>query len=343
MMKRVLIGSVLILALGAVAWALSDQRHKKFDSFEHEVRQISFWQKYKFNERAIEDRIFDIPDELLDYLTQDNMSQGWPNRPMAFSLSAEKQQMLKEALRELPEPVKTKASPLLAGIFFVKDLGGTAYTESIIDEAGNPVAGFMVLDELILNKKANEWASWKEKSPFMLDKNWDLEMTIEENADDTVKAAFQFIVLHELGHIASIKSDMHPPWGYPISADQHPSKFAFSKLSWTLDGDKTISLFDTVFPLRNQLHFYKGDSQANLMDIYSQLEKTNFPTLYSATNLSDDFADSFAAFVHVVLMKRPYRVVILKDGQLVKTIPTCWGLNRCLEKEIVLRSFLGVQ
>jgi len=79
------------------------------------------------------------------------------------------------------------------------------------------------------------------------------------------------------------------------------------------------------------------------MDVYSQLEKTNFPTLYSATHLTDDFADSLAAFVHVVLLKRPYQVVALKDGQPIKTIGSCWGQSRCREKELILRQFLGVK
>lgn len=344
MMRKLVLGSALILVIGAMAWALGNQKGKKFDPFKHDARQLSFWEKYKFSELSLEDRIFEIPDELLDYLNKDNISQGWPNRPVRALLSTENQHLLKEALHELPDSVKAKASPLLAGVFFVKDLGGTAYSEYIIDDSGNPVAGFMVFDELILNKKANEWATWKEKSPFKTEgTTWDLRMTIEESADDNIKSAFQFIALHELGHIVSINSGMHPPWGYPVSPDKHPSKYQFSKFSWTLDGNKTVSLFDNVFPLRNQIHFYKGDSTAILDDVYSQLEKTNYPTLYSATNLNDDFADSFAAFVHVVLLKRPYEIVILKDGQSVKTMGSCWGQARCLEKEMILRHFLEVK
>ncbi len=342
MTKSIVLWTLLIAAVSAMVWALCSQIRKQFDPFKHQVRQLSFWKKYKFNELALEDRLFEIPYGLLDHLTKDNIGQGWPNRPVKVTLSPENQLILKEALRELPESIKDKATPLLAGIFFVKDLGGTAYSEYIIDEYGNPVAGFMVFDELILSKKANKWATWKEKSPFKLEgSDWDLRMTIEDSANDNIKSAFQFIALHELGHIVSINSRMHPPWGYPVSSDKHPSKFEFSKLSWTLDGDKTVSLFENVFPLRSQVYFYKGESEADLIDVYSQLEKTNFPTLYSSTNLTDDFADSFAAFVHVVLLKRPYQVVVLKDGRPIKIFGSCWKQSRCLGKEIILRKFLN--
>lgn len=342
MKKKIILAGVVIIAIGAMAWVFGSPSRKKFDPLKHEARQLSFWQKYRFSDLALEDRIFEMPDELLDYLNQDNISQGWPNRPVKASLSPEDQRLLREALSELPDSVKVKATPLLVGIFFVKDLGGTAYSEYVMDEAGKPVAGIMVFDELILQKRANDWATWKEKSAFKFaGSNWDLRMTIENGANDNIKSAFQFIALHELGHIVSINSGMHPPWGLPVSSHSHPSRYEFSKLSWTLDADKMVSLLDSVFPLRRQIHFYKGESLASLVDVYEQLEKTNFPTLYAATNLNDDFADSFAAYVHVVLLQRPYEVVVFKDGQSAKTFAPCWGQSRCLEKETILRRFLN--
>lgn len=104
-----------------------------------------------------------------------------------------------------------------------------------------------------------------------------------------------------------------------------------------------ISLFDDVFPLRNQIHFYKGDFTTNIEEVYRELERTHFPTLYSATNMADDFADSFASLVHVVLFKRPYKIVLLKNGNPTNTLRSCWGQSRCLEKVNLLRNFLNVE
>jgi len=64
MKKKIISGAALILVIGAMAWAIGGQSRKKFDPFKHEARQLSFWQKYKFNELAVEDRIFEIPNEL---------------------------------------------------------------------------------------------------------------------------------------------------------------------------------------------------------------------------------------------------------------------------------------
>lgn len=344
MTKKLILGSMFILAIGGLAWAMVHQKRKQLEHFKYPELRKSFCQKCKWQERPLEDRIFEIPDEVLSFLTQDNLRQGWSNRPTRVTLSSENQILVKDVLRELPDLVKTKAGPLLAGLFFVKDLGGTAYSDYLVDDAGNPFAGFIVFDELIFKMKANEWATWKEKSPFKLDERiWDLRMTIEKKEDDNIKSAFQFIAPHEFGHIVSINSGMHPPWGYPMSSDKHPSKYEFSKLSWTLDDDTPISLFDDVFPLRNQIHFYKGDFTTNIEEVYRELERTHFPTLYSATNMADDFADSFASLVHVVLFKRPYKIVLLKNGNPTNTLRSCWGQSRCLEKVNLLRNFLNVE
>lgn len=344
-MKKIIYAAGCIGLLVGVAFYFGKFKHvSKFEPFKHEARQIDFWKKYDFTEKSLEEKFFDIPDALLDYLNKDNANQGWPNRPVRAELPTGTKAQLIEALNELPESVKEEVKPLLGGIFFVKDLGGTAYSEYIVDRSGKPVAGFMVFDELILEKTANQWATWKEQSPFLMAHSpYKLNMIIEDGPGDNMKNAFQFIALHELGHIISINSGMHPPWGYGISQELHPSKYTFSKLSWSIQNDKDVSLFDKDFPLRPKIQFYRGGLEANLDEVYSALERTNFPTLYSATNPSDDFADSFAAFVHVVLLNKPYKVIIEKDNRVIKTADSCWSNERCLGKEKILKKFLDVQ
>ena len=68
--------------------------------------------------------------------------------------------------------------------------------------------------------------------------------------------------------------------------------------------------------------------------------ETNFPTLYAATNPSDDFAESFVSYVHTVLMKRPWEIAIRHDGKVVKTYRTCWEETRCAAKRRILEDLL---
>ena len=71
-----------------------------------------------------------------------------------------------------------------------------------------------------------------------------------------------------------------------------------------------MSHWEKAFPNRKDVVFYFGPkleaSQMRL--VYQSLEQSTFPTLYAATHPADDFAESFASYVHVVMMGRDYEV-----------------------------------
>jgi len=73
---------------------------------------------------------------------------------------------------------------------------------------------------------------------------------------------------------------------------------------------------------------------------YASLGKTNFPTLYAATSPGDDFAESFASYVHTVMMKRPWEITIRRDGKVAATYRTCWQEPRCAAKRAILERLL---
>ena len=78
-----------------------------------------------------------------------------------------------------------------------------------------------------------------------------------------------------------------------------------------------------------------------MQDVYDQWSRTNFPTLYAATNIGDDFAESFASYVHTVIQKRPWEIRLLRDGALEKSYSTCWEAPRCVEKRRLIEAFLA--
>jgi hypothetical protein len=234
--------------------------------------------------------------------------------------------------------------PKLEGIFIVRDLGGTGYTEAILNGCGRPVAGFIVLDEAVLGRTANDWFTWKESMPFRSDPEFRLAGIIEAPAGDNRKNAIQFILLHEIGHLLSIGGRFHPFWFDGPAAVRHAGEYPFLDLSWKVapGGRAFVSLFDASFPERKDVIFYghpKLDGSA-IPTVYGRLERTNFVTLYGATNPYDDFAESFVTFVHVVMMGKPYEVRILRKGKVRSVFRSCWGQERCEAKRRILSAWL---
>lgn len=310
------------------------------------VKTMSYWRPaFK---KPVEQRIGSAPDELVAYTNLDNIAAGFPNKPQAATIPEDFRKDVDDAVAGLPVQVKRLIERKLAGIYFVKDLGGTGYTDYIEGGLFGPNAGFIVLDIDVLSKNtANDWATWKERTPFKPAAQYRLDAMIEANGQDSRKNAIQYILLHELGHVLSIGENFHPQWG-PQKNKISLGRYPFARLSWEA-GNKNdhlyTSRFETQFPLRKNVVYYfgaklDGDQMAT---VYDQLEHTNFPTLYAATSPGDDFAESFVSYVHTVMMKRPLEIRIYHDGQIAKTYNSCWEERRCAEKRKLLEEYLKAQ
>ena len=112
--------------------------------------------------------------------------------------------------------------------------------------------------------------------------------------------------------------------------------YSFAGLSWLPKPDRSgyLSRFDGEFKLRKNVVYYFGAQMhaERMAQVYAALAKTNFPSLYAATTPGDDFAESFASYVHTVLANRPWEILLSKEGTETARIGACWNEPRCLRK-----------
>lgn len=310
----------------------------------HPAKTRAFWQGALA--KPVAERLGPAPEGLAEFLRLDNLVNGFPEKPRPSRLSSDFLADVRGAIADLPPAVRRAFGASFAGVWFVDDLGGTGFTDMFLDGRGRPEGGFIVLDAAVLGKfKANAWATWKENTPFRPAPGWSLEARIEAPASDDRRGAIRYILLHELGHVLSINRDVHPSWSLAPKEVPAGARFPFFELSWTIDRKegKYASRFDAAFPMRAFVVYYLGAKleAADMAPAYAALAKTDFPTLYAATSPGDDFAESFVSYVHTVLMKRPWEVVIRKNGKVVATHRPCWGEARCAGKERILATLLG--
>ena len=340
------IGSLLALAFSAAFAAGDPPKAPAADA--PCCRALAFWTRRGFGERApLGEKISAAPPELVAYIAEQNRKDGWPNVPQPIPLDPKFAEEFRRAVGELPHEAVAAANAKLLGVFVVEDFGGTGYTEEVLDERGRPVAAIMMLDPSQLGRTANEWASWKESTTFGLAPPFELRARIEAAARDDAAHALQFIVLHELGHALSVGSTWVPSWHQGAKSIGSVGAWSFSRLSWTLRKGRWAASAQEELPEIQRLHFYRKPSAPDrelagesVALTYEHLEKTDFPTLYAATNPYDDFAESYASYVHVVLMHRPYEVDVLRDGRLVHSFGSCWDAPRCLKKREALERIL---
>lgn len=310
---------------------------------EHTARKLSYWRSALT--KPLADRIGPASPELVDFLTQDNVLNGYTERPRSIALDESFLKDARSAFLEIPKDVRGLFEKRLVGIYFLEDMGGTGYTDYVKNSAGENVAAFIVLDAKVLkNFTANAWATWKENTPFKQGHGYVLTAKIEDAGFDNRKNAIQYILLHELGHVLSLRGNIHPPWDLPFKPEP-AGKYPFWDLSWALNPKtlQPISLFDGAFTHRKDVVYYFGAQllATDMVPTYTRLKATNFPTLYAATRPGDDFAESFASYVHTVRMGRPWQISIEHDGQLATTLSACWNESRCVRKRLILEQALS--
>jgi hypothetical protein len=308
----------------------------------HIIHSPAFWREYAgkpLSERVIAH----APPEMLDYWALDNLRMGLVEVPQRADPSAAFIDDLKQAVAGLPPSVQRLFAPHLVAICLVGNLGGTAAMNNILAD-GKPVGSFLVLDPGVLDQPANSWAAWKEASAFIPDPAVRIALTLEPPETNDRRHAIEYILLHELAHLVAVTRELHPSAHLP-NPDSGLERYPFVQLSWTLRDRQYVSFFDAEFPLRAKVRFY-GPLETRLPaaeadNLYAALAHTSLPSLYAVTGPFEDFAESFASYVHVVVMKRPWRLEVYRDGVVSRTLESCWGQERCAAKAAFLAALLA--
>jgi hypothetical protein len=303
------------------------------------VRQMKYWDA-NFR-KPLSERITAPPEEILHYLRADNLKQGFSEVPTAAT-DPSFVDPIKKAIRSLPTKIQRRLEKKLAAVFIVENLGGSAISNTIFaDGPDTPeIAGFLALDAKVLWRPANAWASWKDQSPF---KDGDLKIAthIAEPDDDNLHSALQFILLHEIAHILAIGEEVHPSWD--AASVSEISEFPFTALSWEVKKGSFVRKTEYENFKLPDVHYYSADesklNNSEILKAYIGLEHSPFVTLYASTNPFDDFADTFATYVHSQILHKPYEVRIYEGEKLKKTFKLCYGQRRCKAKEQMVRDF----
>ena len=253
-------------------------------------------------------RIYPLDEVHKDYVLKMNQLDGFSESPTSYKKMNEIRKVFQKISIEEPIELKRIKNKYIYGIYIVSNLGGTGLTGFIFD-GRKSMGGFILIDGDLISRKANQWITAKESSVFQEALNSKINIKIASNKDNTIETAMEYILLHELGHIIAQSMNI-----LPDQRDKYRKfdEFEFSKKVWI---DEENSIYDeSIFRIRKELQFYDDESiffiDKDSLTIYNQLEKTSFPTLYSAMNPDDHFAESFVSYIHLYLYKHPWELQI---------------------------------
>jgi hypothetical protein len=308
------------------------------------VRQVGYWQEQL--SKPLPERLGSCDPEMIKHAHRQNLHDGYPERPQALHVSKDQLADARGALLSMPAVVHRLIGSRLSSICFVRDLGSTAWGDSIHDASGKRVATFLVLDMAALDRTANSWATWKENSPFRDESPWRVKMTIESESTNNRLNAIRYILLHEFGHVVTVGRNIHPSWNEPDSAEAAAANPFFLE-SWLFDGKKYTSRFEDNWGARKHVRYYRHE-RSDIPDkaipsLYQDLLNTDFVSLYGATAYHDDFAEAFAVYVHTVLDQRPWKLELFEGERLHQTVGGCLSEPRCAKKKKILDELFATQ
>jgi len=336
------------MATGELAAGAKEDRQRLREQItNHATLHIDFW-GMDWAGRSLTERIHPAPKKVIDKIRLENRLYGFKERPEPVAPPPEVAIALDTILMNLPVTIQNILNDRLIGLLTVNNLGGTGYSEVVYDAQKRERYGIIILDAAVLvQKRANEWASWKTNSMFRSrpGRSVKVRAILEEDHHNTIVNSIRFILLHEIGHILGMATSVHPSWLVWQAGRRVDVASGFSHLSWKNGAGKTIvSRFDDRFPERTAIKAYAFDKAqltvAQIPIVYTILAKhTNFHTLYACESPWEDWAESFATYYHVVIDQRPWQVVIEAAGRPDQVIESCWGMTRCREKEAYLQNW----
>lgn len=262
---------------------------------------VSTWDQSLLG-RPLPARIEPATEPLLDYIRRWNESDGFQAVPKPARMDAKDKEALARELANLPPPVLKLLQKHVITIATVEDLGGSAMAGAAFDDKGEFPFGFLILDINMFKRNANQWISYKENTVFQPEPGTSYNVILEPEVSNTRIAGMRFVILHELGHIiAQVTRSL------PAFTDRRPdvNKFPFART------------FDE-FPLRKRIKFYADKPPFSVKEaekLYDEFSPTRFPTLYSCVDEEEDFSETFALYIHTVLMKKPYEVKLIEKGK----------------------------
>lgn len=215
----------------------------------------------------------------------------------------------------------------LKHIFIEKNFTATAYAGTSTGADGAKNGAIMGIRKSVLDEglSLTQLASWKEQLSFggVVDSYTltpELPM-IETATSKKVSDLLYFILAHEFGHMFDFANELNKfkNCSEPSSQDEWPvceiEPGSWSSISW----ENTLKPHPASdFVHRQALCFYWCNNStldsSTIFSVYQGMAQSDFISLYAATNINDDFADSIAYFLMDQELGTSY-VIKTIDGQ----------------------------
>jgi hypothetical protein len=228
---------------------------------------------------------------------------------------------LRDVIEDLPRPFARLFNDHVCAVVPMFDAPMSGTLATLENQRGR---GLIYLNVDALSLLPNRWLEFKEASAFDLSPDYTLVGKLAEPDENVRRVLLEYVLVHEIGHVVD--------WALA----EEPTIAELKRLSWPLPA--AIAASPVVhYPERVGLPRLPG---ALSPGIYEFIASSAFVSPAALDNANEDFAESIATYMHSVMRRRPWQLELVKGGQVVVALRSCWDEPRCAEKRRLLESLL---
>ena len=308
-----------------------------------DVHRAAFWGD-GWQDRPLTERVHVLPTDALPSLRDGLSDRHFISQVKPASNAKYVIQDVQSAIDELPQPVKTLIEDRLVGIYLVEGLAQSETSDSL--GMAFAVVGFwrqhvgtvILLDRNETDMRANEAMAGMEYVPSRDFHGVAVEPRLAARGENDRVTTLRYVLLHELGHLVDFARDVVPnSFSYGASETDCGG---FACLSWrTPERHRYSRWIDSAMGMMRAGRTKEYVSA--LPQTFKLLADSNFPSLYATTMPEEDFAESFAMYVHTVMMERPWELTVRRNGTIVGQLGSCFVDRRCPKKKAYFDRFFA--
>ncbi|MEZ0484617.1 hypothetical protein [Fibrella aquatica] len=226
-------------------------------------------------------------------------------KPVNHVLTPAQKAKVSHAFALLPPVHQQILKEHLYSISFMDGMPNTALT-SPIDSSGLPKRFTITFRAGLLDETISEWATAKENTCFSQVDKAQYTVRVEGGNMD----AIIYVLMHEATHIVDAVKEITP---HPAEANSVVDPTRFTKDIWHLMNVPADTYLDSLL---EQTRFRSGKTvPINLApDVYENLSKTPFPSLYAMAAWFEDLAELATIYHLTTRLNQPFHVVVMKDN-----------------------------
>jgi hypothetical protein len=298
---------------------------------EPAVRRASFWGD-AWKDLPLAQRVGLLPAEAVASLREDLEFYGGVSKVAPAHAAAYVVDDLRQAMAGLPESVKRLVRDRLIGVFLVDNLSTEGTGEHNLGLAlevmglwRQHVGTIVLIDRDGTDMSANRAMATMEYVPTGEYRGISVQSRLARRNNDDRRMTMQYVLLHELGHVIDYDRGITPD---SFNYGERTRDCGFTCLSWVRPDRHRFS--PRIGEAMRRAETASLDAYVKaLPETFRLLSASNFPSLYATSMPAEDFAESFAQYVHSVVLGHPWELTLRDQGTIRERLGSCFLERRC--------------